>query len=216
MTQELAIALAQINPTVGDVAGNLIKIRDARAKAAALKADLVVFGELVLSGYPPEDLVLKPAFQARCRAAVESLAGDTADGGPAMIVGSPWQDGGALRNAALLLAIGPLVGFFGHGYFSALGAMGAELFPAAVRTTAQGFGYNAGRALSGPDVTLLASSRFVVRWLEPLVAHAAIRVIYNGVADFGMRPVPRQHHTRFRYRGHWKNKPRGCIRSREV
>ncbi|HEY1493670.1 MAG TPA: MFS transporter [Candidatus Solibacter sp.] len=53
------------------------------------------------------------------------------------------------RNAALLLALGPLVGFFGHGYFSALGAMAAELFPAAVRTTAQGFGYNAGRALSG-------------------------------------------------------------------
>jgi MFS family permease len=52
------------------------------------------------------------------------------------------------RNAALLLALGPLLGFFGHGYFSAMGAMAAELFPAAVRTTAQGFGYNAGRALS--------------------------------------------------------------------
>jgi MFS family permease len=52
------------------------------------------------------------------------------------------------RNAGLLLAIGPLLGFFGHGYFSAMGAMAAELFPAAVRTTAQGFGYNAGRALS--------------------------------------------------------------------
>ena len=53
------------------------------------------------------------------------------------------------RNAALLLAMGPLVGFFGHGYFSALGAMAAELFPAAVRTTAQGFCYNFGRALAG-------------------------------------------------------------------
>ena len=53
------------------------------------------------------------------------------------------------RNAALLLAMGPLVGFFGHGYFSALGAMAAELFPAAVRTTAQGFCYNVGRALAG-------------------------------------------------------------------
>jgi MFS family permease len=52
-------------------------------------------------------------------------------------------------NAALLLALGPLVGFFGHGYFSAMGAMAAELFPAVVRTTAQGFGYNFGRALSG-------------------------------------------------------------------
>ena len=53
------------------------------------------------------------------------------------------------RNAALLLALGPLVGYFGHGYFSALGAMTAELFPAAVRTTAQGFCYNIGRALAG-------------------------------------------------------------------
>ena len=52
------------------------------------------------------------------------------------------------RNVTLLLAIGPLVGFFGHGYFSALGAMAAELFPAAVRTTAQGFCYNFGRALA--------------------------------------------------------------------
>ncbi len=53
------------------------------------------------------------------------------------------------RNAALLLAIGPLVGFFGHGYYSVLGVLAAELFPAAIRTTAQGFCYNIGRALAG-------------------------------------------------------------------
>jgi MFS family permease len=53
------------------------------------------------------------------------------------------------RNAALLMAIGPLVGYFGHGYFSVLGAMMAELFPTIVRTTAQGFCYNIGRALAG-------------------------------------------------------------------
>jgi glycosyltransferase involved in cell wall biosynthesis len=53
-----------------------------------------------------------------------------------------------------------------------------------------------GRALSGPDVTLLASSRFVARWLQTLVPHADVKVIYNGVAGFGMRPVARQHHTR--------------------
>ena len=52
------------------------------------------------------------------------------------------------RNAALLLALGPLLGFFGHGYFSAMGAMAADIFPTAIRTTAQGFGYNTGRALS--------------------------------------------------------------------
>jgi NAD+ synthase len=109
MTQELAIAVAQVNPTVGNVEGNLAKIRAARAEARALKADLVVFSELVLSGYPPEDLVLKPAFQAACRAAVEALARETADGGPAMLVGSPWVDEGKLYNAALLLADGAIL-----------------------------------------------------------------------------------------------------------
>jgi MFS family permease len=52
------------------------------------------------------------------------------------------------RNAAALIALGPLVGFFGHGYFSALGVIGADLFPPAIRATAQGFCYNTGRALS--------------------------------------------------------------------
>jgi MFS family permease len=52
------------------------------------------------------------------------------------------------RSAALLLALGPLLGFFGHGYFSSLGLIAAELFPPAARATAQGLSYNAGRALS--------------------------------------------------------------------
>lgn len=103
MTDSLAIALAQINPTVGDVEGNLRRIREARAEAARLGADLVVLSELVLSGYPPEDLVLKPAFQRACMAAAERLAAETADGGPAVIVGTPWVESGALHNAALLL-----------------------------------------------------------------------------------------------------------------
>ena len=110
VTQELAIALAQINPTVGDVAGNLAKIRVARGEARRLGADLVLFSELVVSGYPPEDLVLKPAFQAACRDAVESLARDTADGGPALLLGTPWLDDGKLYNAALLLCEGAIAG----------------------------------------------------------------------------------------------------------
>jgi sugar phosphate permease len=56
--------------------------------------------------------------------------------------------GMAARSPGLLIGMGPLVGFFGHGYFSALGVIAAEMFPAAIRTTAQGFGYNTGRALS--------------------------------------------------------------------
>ncbi len=103
MTSRLRIALCQIDPVVGDIAGNKAKILAARAEAASAGADLAVFCELVICGYPPEDLVAKLAFQRACRAAVDDLARTTSDGGPAMIVGSPWREGDALYNAALLL-----------------------------------------------------------------------------------------------------------------
>src|SRR5262244_2555288 len=104
----LAITIAQLNPIVGNIAGNADKTRGARAKAAAAGADLVLLPELFICGYPPEDLVLKPAFQAACRAAVESLARDTADGGPALLVGTPWLTDGKLYNAAVLLDRGAI------------------------------------------------------------------------------------------------------------
>lgn len=106
MTERLntfAVTLAQLNPTVGDVEGNADKVRAARARAAADGADLVLFPELFIAGYPPEDLVQKPAFQAACRAAIEGLARETADGGPAMLVGTPWVEEGRLYNACALL-----------------------------------------------------------------------------------------------------------------
>ena len=106
MTDRMTIALAQLNPVVGDLDGNIQKLRNARAEAAKAGADLVLSSELSVSGYPPEDLVLKPAFQQRCREAVERLAAETGDGGPALIVGSPWLDDGKLYNAALLLDAG--------------------------------------------------------------------------------------------------------------
>ena len=86
---QFSITLAQLNPTVGDVTGNAAKVRAARARARADGADLVMLSELFIAGYPPEDLVLKPAFQAACRAVVEELAVETADGGPAVLVGTP-------------------------------------------------------------------------------------------------------------------------------
>ncbi len=107
MTDKLAIAIAQIAPIVGDINGNVQRIRAARAEAAALGADIVIFCELVVAGYPPEDLVQKPAFQRACREAVETLAADTADG-PAMIIGAPWTEGGALYNAAFFLSDGAI------------------------------------------------------------------------------------------------------------
>jgi len=108
MTDQLSIAIAQIAPVVGDIDGNVGRIRQARDEAAAMGADLVVFCELVVAGYPPEDLVQKPAFQRACRDAVEALAADTADGGPAMIVGAPWKEGDRLYNAAFLLNAGKI------------------------------------------------------------------------------------------------------------
>ena len=101
--QQIKITLAQLNPTVGDVTGNAAKARAARDKAKADGADLVVLSELFIAGYPPEDLVLKPAFQSACRVAIEELARETADGGPAMLIGTPWVEDGKLYNACALL-----------------------------------------------------------------------------------------------------------------
>jgi NAD+ synthase len=106
-TDRLTIAAAQLNPTVGDIAGNVAKLRQARAEAARQGADLVVAPELYIAGYPPEDLVLKPAFVAACQAAVRDLAQETVQG-PAIIVGTPWQQDGKRYNAAVLLEGGKI------------------------------------------------------------------------------------------------------------
>jgi len=102
MTDQLAISIAQLNPTVGDIAGNVAKLRRARAEAAGQGADLVIGTELCVAGYPPEDLVLKPAFVAACEVAVRDFAKETT-AGPAIIVGTPWRQDGKLYNAAALL-----------------------------------------------------------------------------------------------------------------
>ena len=104
----LRIALAQLNPIVGDIAGNLELARNSRAEAKRSKADLVIFTELFISGYPTEDLVLKPAFVDACMAAIAQIAKDTADGGPAMLIGSPLRDESGLYNAVAMLDEGKI------------------------------------------------------------------------------------------------------------
>ncbi|MBN9077099.1 MAG: NAD+ synthase [Rhizobiales bacterium 65-79] len=99
----LAIAIAQLNPIVGDIAGNLAKARAARADAAQQGADLVLFTELFIAGYPPEDLVVRPAFLAACERAVAELAKDTADGGPGVVIGAPLKRPSGIHNSILLL-----------------------------------------------------------------------------------------------------------------
>ncbi len=108
MTQQLKIALAQLNPVVGDISGNAQKVREARQMAARGHVDLVVFSELFICGYMPEDLVLEPSFQKAALAAVQALAEETADGGPALLVGLPYVENGKLYNSIALLDNGKI------------------------------------------------------------------------------------------------------------
>jgi NAD+ synthase len=121
MTDILKIAIAQLNPIVGDLAGNAAKARSARAEAAAMGGDILVLTELFISAYPPDDMVLKAAFCDACRAAIDDLARETADGGPAVIIGTPWmigrrptgerdaqKDGFEVYNAACVLMDGKI------------------------------------------------------------------------------------------------------------
>ena len=99
---ELRIALAQLNPTVGDLEGNMAKALATYQEAAQSGADLVVFSELFLPGYPPEDLVLKPAFANASKAAAERLATKITNG-PGVIIGTIWPEDGKVYNAAVLI-----------------------------------------------------------------------------------------------------------------
>ena len=103
MTDTLTIALAQLNPTVGDIVGNTRKLREARVTAAELGADLMVASELVLPGYPPEDLVIRSSFQDAVVAAVDELAAETNDDGPGMLIGAFWRENSEVFNAAILI-----------------------------------------------------------------------------------------------------------------
>jgi NAD+ synthase len=103
----LTIAFSQLNPTVGDVAGNATLVRRARDEAATQGADLVVFSELILVGYPPEDLVLRPAVVEAAADALHDLERESAvPGSPGLVVTLPWKHNGRVHNAVALVASG--------------------------------------------------------------------------------------------------------------
>ena len=107
MADRFRVTLAQMNPTVGDLAGNAAKARTAWAEGRAASADLVALPEMFLTGYNTQDLVMKPVFQQAAMAAAEQLALDCADG-PALAIGCPWAEGGKLYNAYLILKDGKI------------------------------------------------------------------------------------------------------------
>ncbi|MEO1688059.1 MAG: nitrilase-related carbon-nitrogen hydrolase, partial [Pseudomonadota bacterium] len=98
MTETFRLTLAQLDPRVGDVAGNAAKARAAWAAGREAGAHLVALPEMFLAGYQPQDLVLKPAFLAACAAQIEALAEACADG-PALGIGAPIADPGGVANA---------------------------------------------------------------------------------------------------------------------
>jgi NAD+ synthase len=105
----LVIASAQVNPTVGDIEGNRRLARETMARASALGADLVVFPELFLIGYPPEDLARLPAALSACHLAIKALAEET-KGGCGAIIGLPVEAPEGPRNAAALIDGGAVIG----------------------------------------------------------------------------------------------------------
>ncbi len=107
MISKLKIASAQLNPTVGDISGNVSKAQLAFRRAKEAGADILVLPELFMIGYPPEDLVLKAAAVEDCRKAAEEFAKMT-EGGPAVVMSAPWAEGNGLYNAALFMRDGKI------------------------------------------------------------------------------------------------------------
>ena len=110
MRDDLRIFIAQVNPTMGALEGNSDLLLAALADARKGGAHLVVAPEMALLGYPPDDLVLKPALHSHCDRAIDRLAAATANG-PALLFGAPWRDGGKIYNAAVLVAEGKIQGW---------------------------------------------------------------------------------------------------------
>ena len=108
MTNSLKIAVAQLNPTVGDVSGNAKLVLEAKEQATRVGADLLVTPEMIISGYPAEDLLLKNSFLDAVETEVHGLAEAQKPGDAAMLVGAPWRKDGRLYNAVHLIEDGEI------------------------------------------------------------------------------------------------------------
>lgn len=109
MTDRLRIALAQLNPKVGDIAGNLALARKALNDAVAAKADILLLSELFLTGYFPDDLLFKPKFVDDAMQAARDLAADTAGTSIALILPTVWRDQTGLHNAVVVAENGEII-----------------------------------------------------------------------------------------------------------
>lgn len=109
MTDRLRIALAQLNPTVGAIAANRAMAQDAVARALAVDADILLFPELCLTGYFPEDLLCKPQFITDAIAAARDLATACRETGLSLLIPTPWREGERLYNAVVLAEDGAII-----------------------------------------------------------------------------------------------------------
>jgi len=108
MGDRFRVTLAQLNPVVGDLAGNAAQARRAWEQGRAEEADLVALPEMFITGYNAQDLVRKPAFYTAAMQAVDALAADCADG-PALAIGGPYVEGTELYNAYFVCSGGRVV-----------------------------------------------------------------------------------------------------------
>lgn len=108
MSSVSAIALAQLNPHLGNITANVARLLETRRSAHDAGASIIVTPEMYLSGYPCDDLVLRSDFMGEVATGLQTLAAATADGGPAIIVGAPHEEDGMITNAVFVLDEGEI------------------------------------------------------------------------------------------------------------
>ena len=106
----MKIYLAQIAPRVGDLQGNISLMREVMTAAEQSTCDLAVFPELAVTGYPPEDLLMRPAFMDAVEGAVQAMVAST--GSVCAVFGAPRRDGSVLRNSIILARCGKIIGVY--------------------------------------------------------------------------------------------------------